>query len=97
MRMTNSSMFGLIQALITLPPPPNYFTLILDNLRTSGVQQPYRKDKITFSALVPWPGDYVCADGRFVDDNESGDEMRAAITIGSEFGLVTRPDLVAPA
>lgn len=62
------------------------------------VQEAHKDDKITFTSLVPWPGDLVCADGRYVEgDSESAPEKRAAIFIGPEFGTVTRADLVAAA
>ena len=70
--------------------------MILENLRVSGVQQSDKKDRITFTSLVPWPGSLVCSEGRYVE-SESGDEKRAAIFIGPEFGTVSRPDLVAAA
>ncbi len=68
--------------------------MILDNLKTSGVQQAHKADKITFTALIPWPGDLVCAEGRYPEGDK---ERRAAIFIGPEFGTVTRPDLVEAA
>ena len=78
--------------------------IILDNLRRSGVQQAHREDRITFASLTPWPGRFVCADGRYVeggsgddDDAPSGPERRAAVFIGPEFGTVSRPDLVEAA
>jgi adenine-specific DNA-methyltransferase len=72
--------------------------MILENLKTSGVQQAHKEDKITFTALTPWPGDLVCGEGRYLEGNaQSGIEKRAAIFIGSEFGTVTRPDLVEAA
>jgi adenine-specific DNA-methyltransferase len=72
--------------------------MILENLKISGVQQAHKEDKITFTALTPWPGDLVCAEGRYLEgDAESGAEKRAAIFIGPEFGTVTRPDLVEAA
>ena len=72
--------------------------MILENLKTSGVQQAHKEDKITFTTLTPWPGDLVCAEGRYVEGNaESKAEKRAAIFIGPEFGTVTRPDLVEAA
>jgi adenine-specific DNA-methyltransferase len=72
--------------------------MILENLKTSGVQQAHKEDRITFTALSPWPGDLVCAEGRYLEGNvESGTEKRAAIFIGPEFGTVTRPDLVEAA
>lgn len=65
--------------------------MILENLKTSGVQQAHKEDKISFTALVPWPGDMVCAEGRYL---EGDTEKRAAIFIGPEFGTVQRQDLV---
>jgi adenine-specific DNA-methyltransferase len=66
--------------------------------RPSGVQQAHKEDKITFPSLTPWPGELVCAEGRYVEgDAESGREKRAAIFLGPEFGTVSRPDLVAAA
>ena len=41
--------------------------IILDNLRRSGVQQAHREDRISFTSLAPWPGRFVCADGRYVE------------------------------
>jgi adenine-specific DNA-methyltransferase len=72
--------------------------MILENLKTAGVQQAHKEDRIVFTSLVPWPGTLVCAEGRYFEGGEeSGKERRAAIFIGAEFGTVTRPDLVAAA
>jgi adenine-specific DNA-methyltransferase len=68
--------------------------MILENLKTAGVQQAHKDDKISFTALTPWPGDLVCAEGRYM---EGDSEKRAAIFIGPEFGTVQRADLVAAA
>ena len=68
--------------------------MILDNLKTAGVQQAHKEDKIAFTALTPWPGDLVCAEGRYM---EGDTEKRAAIFIGPEFGTVQRANLVAGA
>src|SRR5260370_26234916 len=68
--------------------------MILENLKIAGVQQAHKDDKITFTALTPWPGALVCAEGRYL---EGDTEKRAAIFIGPEFGTVTRPDLVSAA
>jgi adenine-specific DNA-methyltransferase len=72
----------------------DFVSIILDNLKTAGVQQADKSDKIDFTALTVWPGDLVCAEGRYM---EGTDEKRAAIFIGPEFGTVSRPDLVAAA
>ena len=68
--------------------------MTLENLKTAGVQQAHKDDRITFTALIPWPGELVCAEGRYL---EGTTEKRAAIFIGPEFGTVQRADLVAAA
>jgi adenine-specific DNA-methyltransferase len=76
----------------------DFAQMILENLKTAGVQQAHKEDKITFSSIAPWPGALVCAEGRYTEgDKDSGTEKRAAIFIGPEFGTVSRPDLVAAA
>ena len=73
----------------------DFAAIILDNLRTAGVQQAHKEDRIAFTALTPWPGDAVCAEGRYPEgDQENGSERRAGIFVGPEFGTVSRPDLV---
>ena len=69
--------------------------MILENLKTAGVQQAHKEDRITFTALTPWPGEgRVCAEGRYLEGDV---EKRAGIFIGPEFGTVQRADLVEAA
>lgn len=76
----------------------DFVQIILENLKTAGVQQAHKEDKINFTALVPWPGELICAEGRYSEGGkEDSTEKRAAILIGPEFGTVSRPDLVAAA
>jgi adenine-specific DNA-methyltransferase len=80
----------------------DFTKMILENLKVSGVQQAHKEDKIVFTSLSPWPGDLICAEGRYVTKSEersekSENENRAAIFIGPEFGTVSRPDLVQAA
>ena len=76
----------------------DFAAMILDNLKTSGVQQAHKEDRISFSTLRPWPGDLVCAEGTYFEGNaDSGPQRRAGIFIGPEFGTVSRPDLVQAA
>ncbi len=85
--------------------PQDFVSLILDNLRAAGVQQVHKADRINFVSLQPWPGEYVCAEGAYLetaasppdgaDAAASAATRRAAIFVGPEFGTVTRPDLVA--
>lgn len=72
----------------------SFVQIILENLKTAGVQQAHKEDKIAFTSLVPWPGNLVCGEGLY--EGSSG-EKRAAIFIGPEFGTVSRPDLVSAA
>ncbi|WP_245731831.1 site-specific DNA-methyltransferase [Thiocapsa roseopersicina] len=51
---------------------PTFSQMILDNLKVAGVQQAHKDDKITFTSLTPWPGDLICAEGRFVVGDEPG-------------------------
>jgi adenine-specific DNA-methyltransferase len=68
--------------------------MILENLKTAGVQQAHKEDRITFTSLQAWPGALICGEGRY---QEGEADKRAAIFIGPEFGTVQRADLVAAA
>jgi adenine-specific DNA-methyltransferase len=73
--------------------------MILENLKAAGVQQAHKEDRIQFLSLGGWPGEFICAEGRYLGKAEGGSmkeerEMRAGIFIGPEFGTVSRPDLV---
>ena len=72
----------------------DFAAVMLDNLQRAGVQQAHKADRIGFSSIVGWPGEYVCAEGRYLEGEK---ERRAAIFIGPEFGTVSRPDLVSAA
>ena len=79
-------------------PGQSFERMILENLKTAGVQQAHKQDKIDFFSLTLWPGNYICAEGRYFEGGkENGRERRAGIFIGPEFGTVSRPDLVAAA
>ena len=81
----------------------DFVSMILENLKTAGVQQAHKEDKISLDMLTPWPGEMICAEGRYLEGRSteeastSGSEKRAAIFVGPEFGTVSRPDLVAAA
>ncbi len=69
----------------------DFTQVILENLQSAGVQQAHKEDRITFTALTGWPGEYICAEGRYME-GENGKERRAGIFIGPEFGTVARAD-----
>ena len=81
----------------------DYVGIILENLKTAGVQQAHKEDRIIFASLIPWSGDLICAEGQYIEgnagehDGNSGKQKRAGIFIGPEFGTVSRVDLVKAA
>jgi len=76
----------------------DFAQMVLENLRSAGVQQAHKEDKINFTSLAPWPGELVCAEGRYFEGGEeTGAQKRAGVFIGPEFGTVNKPDLVAAA
>ncbi len=76
------------------PARRSFPQIILENLKTAGVQQAHKEGRIAFTSMVPWPGDLVCGEGRYL---EGTTEKRAAIFIGGEFSTVLRADLVEAA
>jgi adenine-specific DNA-methyltransferase len=73
---------------------PDFAKMVLESLKAAGVQQAHKEDRIAFTSLVPWPGELICAEGRYMEGEA---ERRAAIFLGPEFGTVQRADLVAAA
>jgi len=50
----------------------DFAQVMLDHLKTSGVQQAHKEDRITFTALTGWPGHFICAEGRYAEGANSG-------------------------
>jgi len=76
-------------------PEADFGEMVLSHLRTAGVHQLEKRDTIHFSAITPWPGNYIAAEGRYADGGAV--EKRAAILIGPEFGTLTRSQITAAA
>jgi len=72
----------------------NYHKAILHNLERAGVQQMDKGDRLAFTALTPWPGTYLAAEGRYTEGQA---ERRAGILIGPQYGTLQRADLTAAA
>ncbi len=85
----------------------DFADVICENLKTAGVQQAHKEGRIMFTAMTGWPGEFICAEGRYMEGDQEAEraegatgkarERRAGIFIGPEFGTVARPDLVAAA
>ena len=77
--------------------------MILENLKTTGVQQAHKEDRLTFTAArsrgrastSARRGGTSKAAARAMMSANQRPERRAAIFVGPEFGTVSRPDLVA--
>ena len=79
--------------------PTDFGEVVLEHLRTSGVHQNTKDGRITFTSVTPWLGDWVFADGRYVEGEgtENEVERRAAVFVGPEFGQVVKNDMTAAA
>ena len=75
-------------------PAQDFATMVLENLKSAGIHQSDKQDRIAFTAIEGWPGDYIAAAGTYEQD---GMLRKAAIFIGPEFGSITRSDLMAAA
>jgi adenine-specific DNA-methyltransferase len=75
-------------------PAQDFATMVLENLKSAGVHQSDKLDRITFTAIEGWPGEYIAATGTYEQD---GMPKKAAIFIGPEFGSITRSDIMAAA
>ncbi len=56
----------------------DFATVMLENLKSAGVQQAHKADRISFTSIVGWPGTYICAEGRYMEGEK---ERRAAIFV----------------
>lgn len=74
----------------------DFGSIVIDYLKSEGVKQQTKGDRITFESLTPWAGNFIGASGTFLE-GEDGTERRAAILIGPEYGTVGRQDIVAAA
>ena len=82
----------------------DFTTMVLDNLKKSGVQQAHKEDRLVFTSLKGWPGKFICAEGQVrqksadeAADDETAPQRRVAVLVGPEYGTVSRADLVAAA
>ncbi len=64
----------------------DFVTMILENLRTAGVQNTRKSERIKFVRLDPHPGRWMQATGEYEDAD--GVLRRVAVSIGPEHGTV---------
>ncbi len=75
-------------------PKVDFAQVVIEHLKSAGVHQSAKGDKIAFDSVTPWPGKWIGAEARFME----GEQMRrAAVLIGPEYGTLVRNDLTAAA
>ncbi len=67
--------------------------MIVDNLKTAGVQNTFKKERLKFDSLEQYAGTWLHATGEY---SEGGKVKRVAVCIGPEHGTVG-PDLIKDA
>ena len=76
----------------------DFVRMILENLKTAGVQQAHKEDKIAFTSLTPWPGHFLCAEGRFAASEEwlvaSGQKKKGQATDHKPLGTQCRAGIL---
>ena len=76
----------------------DFMRVVLDNLKVAGVGNTKKGERLRFTAIRPFAGRYVNAEGRYTEGESDGaPERRAAIFIGPEYDTVTRAMIVAAA
>jgi adenine-specific DNA-methyltransferase len=68
--------------------------MILENLRTAGVQNTKKGERLKFDAVEPYAGQWVHGEGRYTDAD--GKSRRVAVCVGPEHGTVG-PELIKEA
>ena len=66
---------------------PDFEPMIVENLRTAGVQNTYADQRLKFDRLDLWSGQWIHAEGR-VHPIMDGEQRRVAVSIGPEHGTV---------
>ncbi len=64
----------------------DFTQMIVENLKTSGVQNTIKNQRLKFERLEPFAGTWIQAVGEYTE--KDGKPKRAAITIGPELGTV---------
>ena len=72
----------------------SFETLIIDNLRATGVENTKKEERLKFTRLEPYAGLWLQATGEYQE--KDGTTRRVAVCIGPEHGTVS-PDLIKDA
>ncbi|WP_343387773.1 modification methylase [Candidatus Amarobacter glycogenicus] len=78
---------------VAVKGPDDFGLMIIGHLKSNGVQNGIKNERLKFERLDPFPGEWIHASGEYLED---GATKRVAICIGPEFGTVG-PELVKEA
>jgi adenine-specific DNA-methyltransferase len=67
-----------------------FVQMIIDNLKTAGVQNTIKKERLKFDRLEPFAGEWIHATGEY---SEGGKTKRVAISVGPEHGTVGKDQI----
>jgi adenine-specific DNA-methyltransferase len=65
----------------------DFSTMILDQLRKSGIQNGFKGERLTFDTLNPYPGKWINATGQYTETDST--VRSVAISLGPEHGTVS--------
>ena len=72
------------------PDSQSFEAMIIENLKIAGVQNTVKEERLKFDWIEPYAGEWIQAEGRYT---ENGEEKRAAVSIGPEYGTVSRDQI----
>ena len=55
--------------------------MVIENLKSAGVHQAAKDDRISFTALDGWPGTYISAEGRYLEGGQEAGSQGEAFSI----------------
>jgi len=64
----------------------DFVAMILENLKAAGVQNTFKKERLKFTRLDPYPGTWLHAVGEYTE--KDGAARRVAVSIGPELGTL---------
>lgn len=65
----------------------SFTQMILENLKSAGVQNTFKNERLKFSQLEPYPGTWLHATGEYTE--KDGAARRVAVSVGPELGTVS--------
>lgn len=68
----------------------SFETMIIENIKKAGVQNTKKAERLKFDWIEPYAGKYIHAEGEYTENDET---KRAAVSIGPEYGTVSRDQI----